>query len=115
MLTGALVLFALTACGGLYLAYNHVILKVRPPIAIALLHGAAAATALTMVLIELYQMESQPMLLLASVSCFAVAALGGLLMFSYRRSKSRPPLVLILAHVLAAAAGVFCLALWQFQ
>lgn len=107
----ATILFAIAALAGLYLAFNH-FTKKTPPIGIALLHGALAATGLVLLLVHLMTQEG-PSLLYYAVGLFAVAALGGFLLFSFRLRKISPPPAFIVVHALLAVSGFVCLVLAQ--
>jgi hypothetical protein len=113
MLLLATILFALAALGGLYLAANHFSGKV-PPMAIALLHGALAATALVLVVAQ-FAMGSGSSYLTYSVVLFVIAALGGFFLFSFRLRKMKAPNMLIPVHAIAAIAGFVCLVLAQMN
>ncbi len=103
MLLYAIVLFALAAVGGLYLASRHWQGN-PPPVAVALIHGLLAVAGLVIVIMVVMEGGDVGRLPIA-IGLFAVAAIGGLVLFSLH-VKGRPlPKPLIAAHALLAVSG----------
>jgi hypothetical protein len=99
----AIVLFALAAVGGVVMA-----LKIRagelPPKALALGHGALAATGLVLLLIAVLDTGAGGLAAVALV-LFVGAALGGFVMFAGHLKERVPTVGLVAAHALAAVAA----------
>ncbi len=110
MSTLAILLFALAAIGGVYLAFNHLRGNV-PPMAVGLIHGALAAVAL--VVLILFLLDS-PSLGLGGIALalFVVAALGGFMMLGKRLRQQTLPKSLILVHGIAAVAAFVLMLIW---
>jgi hypothetical protein len=107
METIALVLFAVAALIGLFLAVRH--FRGQPlPLPVAFLHGVAAASGL--VLVAAAFLEGAQALRLALI-LLVVAALGGFFLLSFHlRGKPLPSPVVVL-HALLAVSGVVALLL----
>lgn len=103
MLNTAIALLALTVIGGLYLATRH-LRQNPPPIAVALIHGVVAVTALGLIL-RLVLAGGEVGRLPLALGFFAVAALGGLVLFVRHWKGLSLPKVLIAAHALMAIVG----------
>jgi hypothetical protein len=108
-MTLALVLFALAAAGGSFLAYLRFTNKPLP-IALALGHGAGAAAGIVALLLVVLRADSggQPRLALI---LFGVAALGGITLFSFHLRKKQLPLGLVVGHGLLAVTAFVVLLL----
>lgn len=107
MLITTIILFALAAVLGLILI-TKVLKDEETPKAVVYSHGAAAATALVLLIIA--YMNQGTSLLLTSLLIFIVAALGGFVMFGRDISGKRFPKWLAVVHGLAAiTAFVFLL------
>lgn len=103
----AIALFLLAALGGLVMAAR--IFRDRvPPLGLAILHGAIAATALVMALF-LAASAGASLLLKAGVAALVIAALGGFYLLSFHLRSIAHPKAVVVAHALAAVAGVLCL------
>lgn len=103
----AVVVFAVAALGGAYLAYRH--LQGQPlPFPIAVVHGAAAATALVLLAIAVFTSDLSGTATVALV-IFVVAALGGFYLFSFHMRDDRRPTPLVLGHGLIAVVGFLTL------
>lgn len=102
MLTYAVILFALGAAGGLYVASRH--LKGNPPsIGLALLHGVLGAAGL--VCLVLFVLKAGNNLATLALVLFVLAALGGFVLFA-KHLKGRPlGKGLITGHALVAVIG----------
>ncbi|MEM7350370.1 MAG: hypothetical protein AAF657_06160 [Acidobacteriota bacterium] len=104
MLTYAVVVFALAAVGGIFLAALH--FQGKPlPMPVAIIHGVAAAIGL--VLLILYVLGAGGFGLAGTaLVILVVAALGGFYLFSFT-IKDRPlPSPVVVIHAVAAVAGV---------
>ena len=99
----AVVIFALAALGGAYLAYRHIQGQSLPG-PVALIHGAAAAVALVILAVAVFGDEVGDAGTVALV-IFVVAALGGFYLASFHLRDERRPTGLVLGHgVLAVVA-----------
>ncbi|MBW3566988.1 MAG: hypothetical protein KY410_03355 [Proteobacteria bacterium] len=104
MLWIALALFLAAALGGLVMAVK-IFGDTRPPMALALVHGAAAAAGLLLVAKVWIDSPANP-LVLVGLGILVVAAIGGFFLFSFHlRDKPHPKMVIPL-HALLALAGV---------
>ena len=108
MLTYAVILFALSAVGGLFLAVRF-FQNNPPPIAVALLHGALAAAGLVIVLLAVLRGGGN--VLTTALVLLVVAALGGFVLLARHLKKQAQSRGLIVVHALAAVAG-FLLIVW---
>lgn len=105
----ALVLFAVAALGGLFLALRH-FKGLTLPMPVSLLHGLLAASGLV-VLILAYFESAAPGALTWALIILIVTALGGFFLFSFHLRSKRAPNAVVVIHALAAVAGVVTLAL----
>ena len=113
MLNIAIALFLIAAVGGLVMALR--IFKGQlPPIFLAVLHGALAATALVLVLLLVMAGGVRP-LLMYGAGILVVAALGGFLLLTFHVRKVPHPKAVVVIHALVAVAGVGCLLLVAFK
>ena len=102
MLISTIILFAIAAVLGVVLI-TKVLQDKETPKAVVFSHGAAAATALVLLIIAyLNQGDS---LLMISMLIFIVAALGGFIMFGRDLSEKTIPKWLAVIHALAAVTG----------
>ena len=104
MLTTTLVLFAIAALGGLTLAIMRFRGRAIPPMGLALVHGAVAATALVLLLILALGTSGTNMQRIA-LGGFVVAALGGFFIFSFHVRNKPLPIPMIVVHGLVAVAS----------
>ena len=105
----ALVLFAISAVGGIVMATIRFSGKPHPPIWLAMLHGFLSAAALTL-LIYAACTVGLPSLALAATVLFVIAALGGITMNLNYHWKMLPlPKWLVLVHAGIAIVGFLCL------
>ena len=105
----ALVLFAISAVGGIVMATLRFSGKPHPPAWLAMLHGFLSAAALTL-LIYAACTVGLPVLALAATALFVVAAIGGVVMNLNYHWKMLPlPKGLVLVHAGIAIAGFLCL------
>jgi len=107
-MTVALVLFALAAVGGLYMAVVRFRGADRPPTSIALVHGAAAAAGLIALIVAVME-ASAPSLAKTALIVFLVAALGGFYLFAQHMQKKPLPIPVIVVHALVAITGFIIL------
>lgn len=74
------------------------------------LHGAFAAVALIILIVYVLAfMPTKSTLLIASVTLFIIAALGGLTLFTLDKSNKKIPKVFAIVHPLIALAGLVAL------
>ena len=105
----ALVLFAISAVGGIAMAGIRFSGKPQPPTALAMLHGFLSAAALTL-LIYAACTVGLPSLAVTATVLFVVAAIGGVFMNLNYHWKMLPlPKGIVLAHGAIAVAGFVCL------
>jgi len=105
----AIVLFAISAVGGIVMAGIRFGGKPHPPTALAMLHGFLSAAALTL-LIYAACTVGLPSLALAATVLFVVAAIGGVYMNLNYHWKMLPlPKWLVVVHALIAVTGFVCL------
>ena len=100
----ALVLFALAALGGLYMASVVFRGAERPPTAIALVHGAAAAAGLIALIVAVMGM-TDPGLARTALIVFIVAVLGGAFLFAQHMQNKALPKNVVAIHGLVAVTG----------
>jgi len=105
----AVVLFAISAVGGIVMAGIRFGGRPHPPTALAMLHGFLSAAALTL-LIYAACTVGLPSLALTATVLFVVAAIGGVFMNLNYHWKMLPlPKWLVVVHALIAVAGFVCL------
>lgn len=92
-----LVLFALAALGGVFMAGVVLQSRRQPPLSIALIHGAAAAVALILLFYQIVAFDMGGTTV-ASAVAFLIAAVGGLYLFSRHLSRKPLPASMILIH-----------------
>ena len=107
MLT-ALVLFAIAALGGVTMAVMRFRGAERPPIGLALLHGAFAAAGIIVLIVAMLSMPN-PAQARTALVLFIVAALGGFYLFAQHVQKRALPIPVILVHALIAVIGFLVL------
>lgn len=103
----ALVLFALAAIAGLYLA-SRIFADALPSWTAVALHGVFAATGLLIVLYALVT-GTQSLPTLIGGGLLVIAALGGFYLLSHHVRKVMPPKAVVVVHALAAVAGFLML------
>jgi len=103
-MTIALVLFALAAVGGVYMAAVRFRGADRPPTAVALVHGAAAAAGLIALIVAVMGM-AEPGLAKTALVVFIVAALGGFFLFTQHMQSKALPIPVVVIHGLIAVVG----------
>lgn len=109
MVTYAVLCFLVAAAGGLYMA-ARIFGGAMPPVAVAVLHGALAATGLVLAVIAALA-SGAPDLVKYGAGLVFIAALGGFFLASFHLRKVPHPKGVVVLHALIAVAGVGCLAL----
>ena len=102
-MTLPVVLFAVAALGGLYLA----LLRLRGlpfPMPVSIVHGLVAAAALVALAVQVLSTETNQWVS-ASLLLFVVAALGGFYAFSLHLRGKTLPIAVLAVHALVAVAG----------
>jgi hypothetical protein len=112
METIAVVLFAIAALGGVTLAAIHFTGKPRP-LALGVIHGLAAATALVLLILVVL---GAPEAGLGGVALglFVVAALGGFVLLARHLRQQPWPSGLVLLHGGLAATAFVVLLVWVY-
>lgn len=113
MLPTLLVLFLLTAIGGVTLA----VLEARGrglPLKLSAGHGALGLVLLTLLILHDFQSPTDRLVNDATL-VFVLTALGGLFLFGFRASRQKLPLAVVLLHGAFALAGVSLLALGAWR
>jgi hypothetical protein len=113
-MTIALVLFALAALGGVTMAAIRLRGAERPPTALALLHGTAAAAGLVALIVAVMNM-AEPGLARTALVVFIVAALGGFYLFAQHMQKKALPIPVMVVHGLIAVVGFIILLMGAMQ
>jgi len=103
MIKYAVIVFALAALGGLYLAV-HVLRARFAPWAISLLHAGLGALGLILLIVALVQDAASQAVVIGFV-ILLMAALGGFFLASFHLRKRLPPKPLVLIHAGAAVVG----------
>src|SRR5687768_14102761 len=98
------ILFAIAAAGGLVMAFIHFKQNKNPPVALAVLHGILAATALLILIWGVLQLGATPVLAW-SLGLFVVAALGGFFLASFHLRKLRLPSPVVVIHASVAVVA----------
>ncbi len=105
MLQVSAVLFALSALGGLTMAFVRLMRGVNPPSWLAMLHGLLAAAGLTLLAYATFSV-GVPMLAAWALALFVIAALGGVTMnLVYQLRNQLLPRALLLGHAALAVVG----------
>lgn len=107
MLTYALIIFAITALGGLILA-GHVLRDKFAPWFLSLLHALLGAIGLILLIVLLAQgaVSSQ---IAIGFGLLVVAALGGFFLASFHVRKKLPPKAVVIIHAAVAVIGFLTL------
>ena len=104
-----IVLFAVTAAGGLLMAGIRVSANRNPPAWLAMLHGLLAASGLTLLLFAAFTIGI-PSYALWSLFLLIIAALGGLyLNLGYQEKRNLLPKPVMYIHALLAVIGFILL------
>ncbi|MEJ2645897.1 MAG: hypothetical protein P8180_13430 [Gammaproteobacteria bacterium] len=107
MVEVALLSFIVAMTGGGVLAVRGV-RRQRVSLPMALAHGALALTALGLLAARVFN-GPRVILFNDALLVFALAAVGGLLLFIFRLDKEAPPVVVVVLHALVASAGLILL------
>lgn len=107
MLTYSLLVFALAALAGLYMA-TRVLRAQFAPWGASLLHAAFGATGLILLIVMLLK-GSAPQRLMIAFVLLLIAALGGFLLASFHVRKKLPPSAIVYVHAGVAVAGFLTL------
>ena len=112
MLLVAIVLFIIAALFGLFVLV-HILRNKPTPKAFVFIHGSIAVIAVLIVAYATF-LRANPWLI-ASLSVFIIAALGGLTLFSFDMSKKPIPKLLAVVHPLVAVIGLLILIAYVIQ
>jgi hypothetical protein len=104
----AVVLFAMAATGGLVLAGIRFSGRPYPPLALALVHGAAAGSALVALILAVAGGDA-PVAAKVSLAMFLGAAVGGFVLLSHHLRKVALPIWLVVVHALVAISAFLVL------
>ena len=110
MLTVALGLFAVAAAGGVLMVVLRVRNDANPPLGISLLHGALAATALVLFLLQVVNGAASGTMPTISLGLFVLAALGGFVLLTMHLSGRKIPLSIVGIHASVAVIAFLLLA-----
>ncbi|MBD0332805.1 MAG: hypothetical protein ICV66_09125 [Chitinophagaceae bacterium] len=110
MIYTAIALFALAAILGMFLL-SFILRNKETPKAFALIHGPLAATGLVLLIIYYFNHGAGP---LESIILFAIAALGGIVLFSRDIVHKPVPKWLAIVHGLVAVTGFIFLLIFAF-
>jgi hypothetical protein len=115
MLMYSIVLFALAAVIGIYMA-TRVFKGVLPPVGAAVFHGLFAASGLLLLLYAAF-LSGAPASQAVTIAAIllVVAALGGFFAASFHMRGKAPPKALAAIHALVAVAGIGTLAAAVFN
>jgi hypothetical protein len=110
----AVIVLVLAALGGLTLAAIRLGGAPWPPLWLALVHGAVAATGVG-ILIYAALTQEVPGMVQAALGLFILAALGGVVLLVGFHLRSKPlPIAFVLGHGMIAATGLVLLLLSYF-
>ena len=107
MIPFAIVMFVITAAGGVALA-SHLLKGRLAPWPVSVLHALFGAVGLLMVTVAVVTSEGGPRLFYALMFLVAAAA-GGLVLVSFHLRKSVAPRAVVLVHAGVAVIGVLML------
>jgi len=106
----ALILFGISALGGVVLAAIRLRGTDIPPTGLALGHGAVAAAGLVALAMAVMNATVPPQARTALIG-FVIAALGGFTLFSFHLRRKALPIPLVLIHGLVAVISFIILGL----
>jgi len=109
MLTIAVLVFAIGALGGLYMA-SRVLGGHLAPWVVSLLHAALGATGLVLTAIVVLGPGGMSGVVPIALLILVVAALGGFFLASFHARKQLPPRTVVFVHAGAAVIGFLLLA-----
>jgi hypothetical protein len=107
MLTYSLLVFALAALAGLFMA-TRVLRAQFAPWAMSLLHAALGATGLILLIVMLLK-GSPPQRMTIAFVLLLIAALGGFLLASFHARQKLPPKGVVFVHAGVAVIGFLTL------
>lgn len=107
MLISALIVFAITALGGLALA-SFVLRGKFAPWALSLLHALLGAAGLVLLIVLILQ-GGGATTVVASFVLFLVAALGGFFLASFHLRKKHAPKPVVIVHAMVAVVAFLAL------
>ena len=105
--TYALIVFAIAALGGLFLA-SHVLRGKFAPWAVSILHALLGATGLVLLLLQVMQGNAAGRVV-GALGLLVVAALGGFYLVALHGRKTLPPKGVVVLHAGLAVAGFLVL------
>jgi len=108
MLSYAIIIFAVAALGGLYMAYRILNGKLAPW-AVSLLHAALGATGLVVTAMAVMAGAGGPVMGPMTFLTLLVAALGGFWLAAVHMKKQVASLGLVITHATVAITGVLFL------
>jgi len=115
MLKISTALFAISAVGGLVMAYIRLARSINPPAWLAMLHGLLAASGLTLLAYASF-VFTVPAFANYALVLFVVAALGGLVLnLRYQWLNQPLPVGLMIGHALLAVCGFVLMLLVVFR
>jgi hypothetical protein len=110
----AVIVLVLAAIGGMTLAAIRLRGAPWPPLWLALVHGAVAATGIGLLIYAAIS-PGIPTLAQVALGIFILAALGGALLFlGFHLQRKALPILFVLGHGLIAATGLVLLLLSYF-
>jgi len=107
MILFTIALFSLAACLGLGMVFLAVRYR-RGSLALGLGHAGIAGLAFVLLLVEIFQTQTRPMLINDAAILFAMTLAGGLVLLALREGRKPPPMVVVGIH---AAMALFALLL----
>jgi hypothetical protein len=102
----AVVLLAIAAVGGLYMA-ARIFGGQKAPWALSILHALLGATALVLILLNV--IKGSGGILLVALVTLVLAALGGFFLVSFHARNELAPKAVVVIHALVAVAGFLLL------
>jgi len=109
MLKLALIIFAVVAVVGLYMAMR-ILRDQWAPWVLSLLHAVFGATGIVLLLWAIFT-QTSGIWLIWSAGLFVVAALGGFFLASFHARKKLPPKAVVIIHAGVAVAAFVLLAM----
>jgi hypothetical protein len=110
----ALILFIIAALGGLTLFTLR--LQHRPlPLWLALVHGAFAVSGLIALMVQVINGPAPGTQPRVALGLLVLAAIGGLLAFSFHLRRLPIPIPMLIVHGVVAASGVITLATYVMR
>ncbi|UNK49114.1 hypothetical protein MNR01_15475 [Lysobacter sp. S4-A87] len=107
MLKAALIVFAIAAMGGLFLA-SHVLRGRLAPWVVSVMHALLGATGLVLVIMGVGQ-GGAPALATAALAILGLAALGGFYLASIHMRSRVAPKAVVFVHAGVAVTGLLVL------